>query len=60
LPLERRKEYAEWSSKDIKFDARIVEAWSFADGKRNMDEISNALTTSQLIPFSSGLIFTNL
>jgi hypothetical protein len=50
LGPERRREYAEWAKKAGKelvfgnMNAKIVEMWSFADGKRSITEIMEAVT----------------
>ena len=44
LSLEKRKRYDEWSKQDAKFGAKMVEAWSFADGKRSIAEIADAVS----------------
>lgn len=44
LPPERRKRHDEWSKQDVKFNAKMVEAWSFADGRRSIAEIADAVS----------------
>jgi hypothetical protein len=44
LSLEKRKRYDEWSKQDVKFNAKMVEAWSFANGKRSIAEIADAVS----------------
>ena len=44
LSPEKRKRYEEWSKQDVKFGAKMVEAWSFADGKRSIAEIADAVS----------------
>jgi len=50
IPPERRKKYDEWRRQLGKdpifhnFNAKIVEAWSFANGKRSIAEIADAVT----------------
>jgi hypothetical protein len=49
LSPERRKQYMEWatSGREIVFgniNAKIVEMWSFSDGKRNIGQIAEAVT----------------
>ena len=50
LGPERRREYAEWAKKAGKelvfgnLNAKIVEMWSFSDGKRSISEVTEAVT----------------
>ena len=43
LSPEKKKIYETWTKQDAKFNAKLVEAWSFANGKRNITEITDAV-----------------